>query len=333
MSSSPKKKAELLTSRYVRDNSLKLIPMDITYMIQLFYDQYFYWKLQKDEMTQFHKAKFKDIIHSPSTFTIQGIEFECTLAPNGWREASEGYVEMFIEIKNMPSNIDYFLFYGEIGCDFTLTNRKFVRRFKSARNVSGARMGKLIDFQDTQHIEFYCMVDIFAVKYKKTMHKLDYKLPLRLIKHIEYEWKIDDKLQLERIKNLQIMNHGLYSDKFGGDNWCIALHPKGFSRFNKGDFEIRLFLLRWSLGIVGMTVRYIIEMEYASGRIYGGNVQGSRLKYNDGKNTIVIKPKMKITCGDVDVDELFEEEWIKVCVEIEILYILLALQNLLIQII
>ena len=237
----PKMRVELLTSRYVKENSVNLIPIDITNLIQLFYNQYFYWKLTKNEITQFRQAELRDIIYSPSKFTIQGIEFELTLCPNGWTKRSNGDIELFIEVKKMPSNIVYFIFYGHVGCDLTSTNNKFLSRFKNGKNAQGTTIGKFADCQHMENMEFYCMVDILGIKYN---FKSDYKTMLKLSKHIKYEWKIDDKSQMEKIKNLKIPNHGLYSNTFDNDNWCIALHPGGFKRNNDGDFEIRLYLLK-----------------------------------------------------------------------------------------
>ena len=94
--SSHKVRTELLTCRYSKENYKQTIPMAINKLIQLFYDKYFYWKIQKDTINEFPKIKNGDEIHCKSTFKIKDIEFECTLCPNGWQQHLSGYVQFFV---------------------------------------------------------------------------------------------------------------------------------------------------------------------------------------------------------------------------------------------
>ena len=71
---------ELLAFGFCNENYQNTIPDAIGRVIRLFYDEYFYWRIEKAAMTQFLNAKNGDVMHSPSTFTIKGIEFECTMS-------------------------------------------------------------------------------------------------------------------------------------------------------------------------------------------------------------------------------------------------------------
>ena len=99
------KRAELLVCGYDRQNYKHSIPMVINNLVKRIYDDCFYWKIQNDEMKQFLLCKNGDIIHSKS-FAIKGIEFECTLCPNGWKKKKKGFVEFFLETKSIPINVE-----------------------------------------------------------------------------------------------------------------------------------------------------------------------------------------------------------------------------------
>ena len=63
--SSQKKKAELLTSRYIKENHTNALPMVIIKLVELFYDKYLYWKVQKETMKQFLVHKDDQEIYAP----------------------------------------------------------------------------------------------------------------------------------------------------------------------------------------------------------------------------------------------------------------------------
>ena len=48
------------------------------------------------------------------------------------------------------------------------------------------------------HIEFYCTVDILGIKYKKDK-KDDYIMDIKMNKHIEYQWIINDKMEMDKL--------------------------------------------------------------------------------------------------------------------------------------
>ena len=90
MSSVQKQNINHLMFGYTKSNHHEEIPVEIIAIIEQFYDEYFYWKLQKDEISQFFNTKNGQRIHCPTTFTIKNVDFECTLFPNGGESRSKG---------------------------------------------------------------------------------------------------------------------------------------------------------------------------------------------------------------------------------------------------
>ena len=313
-------RAELLSCGYVKTNHNAQITMDIVKLIQLFYDKYFYWKIEKDVMKEFLEAKNEDEIQSPSTFTIRDIEFGCTVCPNGYDERYKGCVQFFIEARNVPSNIKYFIMSVEAGYD---SCQKCICRFWETGQLYGNPIEKLSDFKDATKLEFYCMVDVLAIKYKQDSDEPDYKLDLKLSKQVQYEWKIDDKSLMGKIEHRG--RFSLYSDNFDNDNWCIIINPRR-SNDEKEHISIGLVLLRWLYGISVIYAKYSIKLEFASGKVYGGDAKQCKLEYIEWNpdNWDDLGPfsgVMSVEFADVFGDGFMNQDWIRISVEIEILNI------------
>ena len=311
---SPKHKTELLACGYIKQNYKNVTPMAINKLIQLFYDTYFYWKLTKNEMKQFLEAKNGEVIHPPKTFKIKDIKFELTLCPNGWKPSGKGYVQCFIEIKDMPSNIKYIRLSGIIGSNLSPTKGKFMCKWWATGNGHGCWLKKLSDCKDSDNIEFHCMVDILGIKYKANTGHLDYKMVIKMNKSIKYEWQIDDELQM---KELNCMDEGMYacSDNFGDNNWSLAIYPRGSPSYK--SFAVGIMCLRLPFDVSKMDVNYQIKMELASGTIYQHNDLRERFTFFNGPKPIFLFMK----CPSIDANELFDEEWIRINASVEIVNI------------
>ena len=116
-----KQKVDLLSAGYSRAISNNTAPKEISQLIELFYDDYFYWSLTQEEIKTFSTAKNQDVIYNPNTFKIQDIEFECTICPNGWAERAKGFVQFFMEVKNMPPEIEYCIAVFHMKCETSKT--------------------------------------------------------------------------------------------------------------------------------------------------------------------------------------------------------------------
>ena len=315
---SRKNKAELLTCGYTKENH-NAIPMEINKLIEMFYDKYFYWTFQKDEMKQFLAAKNGETIHFPSTITFRGIELDCVLRPNGLEEDSIGMVEIYVRVKNIPTNIAYFITSTEVGCEsFSQTTKWADRSWKNSQG-NGVPIAKLSDCQHMTQIDFHWMVDVLSIKYKDWTP--DYKTELTFDQHVKYKWKID-KSQMEMIKNYNNDGLGIYGDNFDNDNWCSIIYPKGcVEQFD--DIIVGVILLKWPLGISAIHGTYSITLNCASGKVYGSKSEEFRLVWiewdpDEEDSDDAFDGKMYWYGCDGVQDQLLKEEWIEMKVDIEI---------------
>ena len=320
--SSPKDRACLLTIGYIKENYNDAIPEDICHLVKLFYDKYFYWKVQKDEMKQFLAATNGEFLRSKSTFKVGDIEFECTLYPNGWNAIDIGFVDILVLVKDMPSTIEYFTVSGEIGCHLSSVNAKFLRRWTKIGSGWGFTVHKLMDCKDLKDIEFHCVLDILGIKYKDDADKSDYKMAINVSKSAEYEWKID-QLQMEQLKNMH-QGMSVCSDNFGNNNLCISFRPNGFRSDGKynGKLAINVICVRIPFDISAMDVKYSIQFGTRSEwETHEVTDVKNKLVFHNQRRSTIIGNRMSIECPDIDINELFDEEWIAITVSVEIMNI------------
>ena len=154
------KLAELLTFGYAKENYTDKcsIPDAINQVIQSFYDEYFYWRIQGNQMKEFVNANNGDILHCPTTFSIKGIEFEFTLCPDGWKEDHSGFTEIYIEVKHKPSNIEYFRLSVILSCETSQMTLKFMKRWWMKGNGKGFTVFKKSEYENREFIDFNCKI-------------------------------------------------------------------------------------------------------------------------------------------------------------------------------
>ena len=309
------------------------IPDVINHVIQLFYDDYFYWRVQNDQMKQFVNAKNGDIIHCSSTFKIKGIEFECTLCPAGWKEDNAGNTEIYLEVKHKPSNIQYFRLSVILNCETTKMTLKFMKRWwLKSGNGKGFTVCKKSDYQDRDHLDFNCKVDILSIKYEQEQDAEptniidDYIFPIKMSQYNKYEWIINDKSEMEKMKSFS-PGMPICSDNFGCDNnWTVLFFPKGFRRDaeHPGAAAVDIWCLRLPFGITGMTVEYGIKLEskcsedkYEMVAVSERNSKWIDFHHWQNRRTVVAN-RLSIECPDVDIHKLLDQDWIKVTVTVEI---------------
>ena len=311
---SRKVKAELLICGYIKKNHITLIPMDISNLIQHFYDKHFYWQIQQNQMTQLVTAKNWHAIKSKSIIKIKGIEFQCLLYPNRWGEESEGSLLFAITIAKIPSDVEHFIVSTTRGCETTSVNLTSVRKRWNEGQRQGGLLMKSSDYHDKAKLDFYCIIDILAIKYRENSDFQDYKMEFKMHKHIEYEWKINDKQTMKAIKG----SKRICSDNFDNNNWCAVIYEGE----PENEFWIGIFLLRFPWGISSFNATYSIRMEFASGKIYVCHEQQCELQWVEVEEWNASKAPfrgyMTFQCKDVDRDELIHQEWIKIYVTIDI---------------
>ena len=167
-------------------------------------------------------------------------------------------------------------------------------------------------------MELHSMVDVTGIKYKDNKC---YKMDFRLIQHVKYEWKVDDKV-IATIKSFHDNDDTIsfQSDNFDNINWCIAIKPK------RRNIQIVLKLLRWPFGISAINILHSISLELTSDKISGGDKNPARMKWIEWdpqkrETMFVFSGTINVEFPDICYDEFVKEEYIKIGVEIKILCI------------
>ena len=304
---------------YVKSNYVDNIPAEIIKIIQLLYDEHFYWKIQGDEMQKFLNTKNGQILYNKSTLTIKNIEFEFRLFPNGRKKNSMGFVHLCFLVKTMPSDIEQFILYLELSCDTFQSESKSIAIGTNNTRRSN-RLCMLSQCKNLNEIEFSCLVKMLHIRYKqdKENQKTHFETPIKMSKYTEYEWIIDDKEQIERIRNMDV-GFGECSDNIDNNNWVIRVKPKGFSRIPKypGKMAIQILCLAVPFGIKSMDVEYSIQLSDGEKVIQMGQYV-TRLMFVRNITSVYMNNRMSMECPDVDVNELFDGRWIRIKVSIVI---------------
>ena len=309
-------KLQLLMFGYIRTNYNNDTPMEIKKLIQLFYDEYFRWKLQGDELQKFLNTNNGQMLVNKSTFTIKGFEFECGIYPNGRGKKSIGFVQFCISLKTMPSGIRQVIMFLELACN---TFKSGTKNMIIWTNKLNPRIGvcKLSQCQDIKEIEFSCLVRILQISY--IIYKNSYfARRIKMSKFVEYEWRIANKEQMERIRN---WGFGECCDNFDNNNWTIRIKPTGFVHSPKypGKLAISILCLAVPHGIKSMEVEYTIEL-LAGLEVIQKVENRNRLKFVETTRTSQVNNRLGMECPNVDVDELFtNNECVTIKVSIEIL--------------
>ena len=296
---------------YCKAHSINKIPTDIIQLIHKFYEATFYWRVEGDEMDKFLNAKNGDVIHSKSTIIIRDIEFEVTLCPNGWRRRSEGGVEVYCEMKYVPDDVKYFTVRVELNCETTNIKRKVLRIWRNKGDGNGVLCCKLDECQDMEHIDFNCFVNLLHVKYEEDSNNTDFVSEIKMKTHVEHEWIISDKQEMKKLRN---MHEGMTHVHVCG-NWKINFAPRASSAIQKSSYpgkpNILVSALSIPFGVMTMTCEYHIELSCKSNTISWI----MRTKIIDFLNR---GTRMDMQCSEVDVDELLNEEWIKISIIVQI---------------
>ena len=310
---------------YCNKESSKMIPNEVIQLICEFYEATFYWRIQGDKLTEFMNAANGDIIHNESTIIIKGIEFECTLCPNGWRSQNKGIVAFYCEMKYVTDDVEYFTAFIKLMHENTSNTTKTLKVMNGKGQGFGIYCCKLKECEDVKEIDFNCFVKILHIKYRDNCNKEDFITKIRMKTHVEYEWIISEKKEMQTMK---MMHPGI---KFGcnksidNGNWFIFIQPKGFGGWirtmNPGALTIEIVCLAVPFGIRAMDIGYDIELRCES--------KGKLFKEYDVKRVYFMKQNkgqrflnsMLVDCADVDVDGLLNEKWIGIRIKVDIMNI------------
>ena len=115
---------------------------------------------------------------------------------------------------------------------------------------------------------------------------------------------------------------GLYSNNFNNNHWCLAVWPK--SCFKKETrMAVGAVLAKWPIFASAIDVSYTITLQFASGKIHGGDKKQSKLKWiewdsNTHETYNVLKQMVNLNCSEIEENKWLNEEWININVEIDI---------------
>ena len=307
---------------YININYTNEVPVELISIIQLFYDDYFHWRVQGDEMKKLLNTKNGKLLYNTSTFEINDIEFVCGLYPNGIHTNAHsdtvGFVHLCIEIKTIPSNIEQFTMFLEFGCDtFQAGNKAMVICTDECKFFNG--LCTLAQCQNLAVIDFSCLVRILHIKYKEDSDNeiIDFRTEIKMNKYVEYEWKIDDEQQMERIRNMHI-GMGECSDNIDNNNWVIKVQPVGFGPEYPGKLSIGISCLAVPFGIKTMRIKYKIVLIGKHGMIQEEESE-NEIIFVKTTAEVLLSNRMCMQCPNVEVDELFNQDWIGINVTIEIM--------------
>ena len=247
--------------------------------------------------------------------------------PNAWKEDDIGFAEYYVEIKDLPSNISYIRVYTELVCETTGINTKLMSRWWMNGNGWGLSICKRADYQNVNYIDTYCKVDILCIKYKTNdesdKNKNDYILETKMNEYDEYEWIINDKKQMQKMKSMY-SGMALMSDTFGyDDNWTVHILPSGFRRNAKypGKVCIQICCIKLPHGITAMDIKYSIKLQCKSRKMSQFHEDTNVCFHHHQQRRIVEGNRMCMECPNIDIDKLCDEEWVKINVTIKIINI------------
>eukprot|EP01084_Bolivina_argentea_P111666 199188_1 len=165
----------LLTFGYVR-STFKDTPKDIIKVILSFYDDMKYWTIHKGkQMSKFFNCECKEIMYGPQ-FTMENIEFQCLVAPNGYEEDHKGKIALILSVIKVPKNVKYVYVYFILFNNETKYEHKVTRILTEHKNDQNKYRWRsrfpwatnavnLCDLKSFDSITFGYYVDIIHISY------------------------------------------------------------------------------------------------------------------------------------------------------------------------
>eukprot|EP01084_Bolivina_argentea_P111663 199183_1 len=309
--STQQKRTQLLTFGYVKKEYNDIVPIQLIKLMQWFYDDYFYWILQNDQLNKFKNAQYGEQIICSKSFKIKGITFQVVCYPKGTTSKNDGFVVVRIAVINWPKHIEHITLYREMKCEQTASTLKILYKLTQYSCRFGSRVCPISDLKDVQTICFNFLVDIRSIKYKQCSNKMDYYSPMnKMQKYSKFSWNIDN-LSLQRCKKMTY-KQGIFSNNFGNNNWCLSIYPNGFLENGKAEYCVEC--LQFPHNTNSMCVKVISNINgekngEGTGMFNHKATVGVVMRFNEFKETesLLFSVKLEIVNIYDENDQIIEE--------------------------
>ena len=177
-------KHQILVYGYVEQNyhhhdEAIAIPLDIIDLILKFYDNIFYWSFTNNlnntnnvTFNKFLSTSNGETIWSESIKVKEDIIFQYSICPNGWFPFQKGYVQFYLEMIEIPSNIKEIIVNFKVYCKelkLEWNDRNKFNRIPQAIGWPRYHM-PLIQCNKYNSLHFCCFLEIDHIEYKNN-HK------------------------------------------------------------------------------------------------------------------------------------------------------------------
>lgn len=255
-------------------NLTLFIPDDLLNYLVIWYYDVSTWKISGSELTKFFSLKNGEAIYS-KPFKVDGITFHCSLCPMGWKSNQNGFVQYYLEVKHIPSNISSFTVYFEFYCYETKSSWKGIRTLTKKNDAVGwfhytlplEECKEMLSTLNLNHITFGCCVEILTINYLVESNDTnEYKESdemektqkirsiqsrnLKLNRQIQKTW-ILNKYPLQRFK-LTKYPKNFHSPSWGNNYWCFECQANFEHNIM---FYCRLKLIRMPFHIKMMKIK------------------------------------------------------------------------------
>ena len=256
----------LLIYGYVRELNEDYVLTDLMKVCIRFYDDASEININKKDYKKFLSSECGEIIAQKS-FTIQGIEFNAIIQPNGRNKSSSGYVQYYIQIDSVPEYVKNVRISFILSCKQTNYEFRSMHQFTRYHKRHGWRPDKLLLQQcedaDYDRMDFGVYIDLLCIEYHidKYPELKTYKNEAVLMnKSSAYKWYMGEQT-LDKLRSLKF-GDCIYSNNFEDNCWCLVATPQGLSEYKKGVFRLSIKLLRLPYDISRIRIRYTVISDY-----------------------------------------------------------------------
>eukprot|EP01084_Bolivina_argentea_P064388 117435_1 len=257
---------------YIHKYSSLYIPSDIiTNCIIQFYDNSIIWNIHNDEMKIFLTSQYKNTIYGPKFEIIDGMEFEITCCPKGWKV--KGNVQCYLELRKFPNyikdiTITFTLFVKQTEYEY----KKTVIYYKNGKRKAHGWSQHAMKFEEIKNNNFNelhigCCVDIIHIRFMNTFKYRNIITNIPTIDNIQLlEWDVNKNI-LNKMKNAR--KSISFTKTFKNNIYWIlqfALH---------GDniwFYVKLLCLPFN--IKSIQIKYDLIAEYNNKKLVMYNSNG-----------------------------------------------------------